>query len=147
MADQLPSNAFSVGKDISIVLVSAGGGQVDLPKLTGVHFTPQYDTFKSKPLDGPTRQFDLPDGHQFSLKFDREDGRVDKFFAAIEAGYVVLGGFVPTYTLYAYVTERNGSQTTFEFTEATVQYKPGEWKSGGPVSGTIDGFARYWRIV
>jgi hypothetical protein len=147
MAAVTPSNAFSVGKDITGILVSQTGVQVDLPHLTGVHFTPQYDTFKSKPLDGPTRQFDLPDGHQFSLKFDREDDSLDSFFAMIETAYWAVGGFVPTFTLYFYITERNGTQTTFEFSEVTVQYKPGEWKSGAPVSGSIDGFARFWQLV
>ncbi len=147
MATPTPSNSFSVGKDLSVVLTGPGGTVIELPKLTGWHFEPQYDSFTSKPLDGPKRMLDLPDGHNFALKFDREDAQVDQFFAALEAAYWALGGFVPSFTMYAYITERNGSQTTFEFTESTVKYKQGEWKSGSPVAGQIDGYARYWRVV
>jgi hypothetical protein len=141
-----PANSFSVGKDLAVILVGPTG-VVQLPKITGWHFEPQYDSFSSKPLDGPTRKLDLPDGHNFSIKYDREDATVDNFFALIEAAYWAAGGFVPTFTMYAYITERSGGQTTFEFVEATVKYKQGEWKTGAAVSGQIDGYARYWRVV
>ncbi len=147
MADTAPSNVFSVGKDIQ-VLLTGPSGVVSLPRLTGWHFDPQYDTAKSKPLDGPTIQYDLPDGYTGSLMFDRRDAAVDSLFASIEAAYHTLGGFVPTFGISVYVTERaTASQSAWQFVEATLKYKPGSWKSGAPVAAQIDFYARYWRQV
>ena len=142
----MSGNAFSIGKDISLVLVGPQGA-IALPKVTGFDPEPVYEMVKSKVLDGPTRQVDLPDGHNISIKFDREDGRVDTFFAGIEAAYWAVGGYVPSFSLYEYVQERDGSTTTFEYTELTLQYKPGSWKSGSPVSGELKGYARYKRVA
>lgn len=140
------NNTFSIGKDLSAVLISAQGA-VTLPQLTSFDDEPVYETVKSKVLDGPTRQIDLPDGHNLSLRFDRETAAVDTLFASIEAAYWAAGGYVPLFALYQYITERDGSTSAFEFTELTLQYKPGSWKSGSPVSGELKGYARYKRAV
>jgi hypothetical protein len=140
------SNTFSVGKDLQLVLVGPNG-PITVPQVTGFDPKPQYEVAKSKVLDGPTRQFSLPDGHKLGIKFDREDSAVDDFAAAMEEAYWQPGGFVPLFTLYAYVTERNGSTSTYEWAEATFEYQPGDWKSGSPVAGSLDGFARYFRKV
>lgn len=137
---------FTVGKDIQIVLTGPTGN-ITLPKITGFHHEPQYEVAKSKVLDGPTRQFSLPDGHKITIKFDREDSQMDDFAAAMEAAYWAVGGFVPQFTLAAYVTERNGSTSRYNWPEFDITYKPGEWKSGAPVSGQIDGFARFFKKV
>ena len=140
------TNSFNIGKDLSLVLVGPTGA-ITLPKITDFDDEAVYETVKSKVLDGPTRQFSLPDGHNLTIKFDREDGAVDSMFSAIEAAYWAAGGFVPSFTLYEYVTERDGTQSTFEFTEVDLQYKAGSWKSGSPVNGEIKGFARFKRAI
>jgi hypothetical protein len=140
-----PQNIFSVGKDLQAVL-SGPTGSVQLPKLTGFSHKPQYDTIKSKPLDGPTIQVDLPDGHTFELDFDRKDSGVDTFFTATEAAYWAAGGFVPTFNLTFFVTERaTGSSSIWQLAEVTLKYDPGSWKTGAAVAGKIMGYARYWR--
>ena len=140
-------NSFSIGKDISFILVSPLGATIQLPKLTGFDDELIYETVKSKVLDGPTRQVSLPDGHKLSVKFDREDGSVDTFFAALEAAYWAAGGFVPQFTGYVNVTERNGTSSRFEYLQLDLQYKGGSWKSGAPVPGELMGYARYKRSV
>lgn len=141
------NTTFSVGKDISFMLVGPTGVTMQLPQLTGYDSEPMYETAKSKVLDGPTRQFSLPDGHNLSMKFDREDATVDTFFTALEAAYWVAGGFVPSFTGYEMIVERNGTTSTFEYTELDLQYKPGSWKSGSPVAGELKGYARYKRAI
>lgn len=140
------TNGFSIGKDLSLVLVGPTGA-IQLPKLTDFDDEPVYETVKSKVLSGPTRQISLPDGHNLTIKFDREDSSVDEMFSGIEAAYWAAGGFVPSFSLYEYVTERDGSQSTFEFVEVDLQYKPGSWKSGSPVAGELKGYARYKRAI
>ena len=140
------TNGISVGKDITGVLVGPAGA-ITLPKITGFDSEAVYETVKSKVLNGPTRQFSLPDGHNLSIKFDREDGSLDRFYVAVEAAYWAAGGFVPQFTYYSYITERDGSSSNFEYTEVDLQYKAGAWKSGAPVPGELKGFARYKRAV
>ena len=141
----MPRNTMSISKDLALVLVSSTGASLQLPKLTGFDVKPIYETVKSKVLDGPTRQVSLPDGYNLSIKFDREDGQVDTFFAGLEAAYWAVGGYMPTFALYEFVTERNGSTSEFEYTEIDLQYEPGSWKSGSPVSGELKAYARYRR--
>jgi hypothetical protein len=140
------NNGFSTGKDLQLALMGPTG-LIAMPLVTSFNPEPQYEVAKSKAIDGPTRQFSLPDGHKISIKFDRKDPTLDNFFAALEAAYWVIGGFVPTFTLYAYVAERNGGTSTYEWREFTTEYKPGDWKSGSPVSGGIDGFARFFKKI
>ncbi len=140
------TNGISTGKDVAAVLVGPTGA-IDLPPLTGFDDEPVYETLKSKVLNGPTRQFSLPDGHNVSLKFDRQDGAVDAFQSAIEAAYWAANGWIPLFTLYTYVTERDGSTSRFEYTELDLAYKPGSWKSGSPVAAELKGFARYKRAL
>jgi hypothetical protein len=140
-----PQNIFSVGKDLQVVLTGPTGS-VQLPKITGFMHKPQYDTIKSKPLDGPTVQVDLPDGHTFEIDFDRKDPAADTLFTAIEAAYWTAGGFVPTWTVTIFITERaTGSNSTWQLAEASLKYDPGSWKTGATVPGKIMGYARYWK--
>ena len=143
----LPSNAFSIAKDLALVLVGPGGAAIQLPKITGFDPKPMYETVKSKVLDGPTRQVSLPDGYNISIKFDREDGQVDTFFSGLDAAYWAAGGYVPQFSLYEYITERNGATSAFEYVEMDLQYEPGSWKSGSPISGELKGYARYKRVA
>ncbi|MGI4793139.1 MAG: hypothetical protein ACRYG8_03455 [Janthinobacterium lividum] len=146
MSGTKTTNGFSIGKDLSLVLVGPTGA-IHLPKITDFDDEPIYETVKSKVLDGPTRQVSLPDGHNLTIKFDREDGAVDSLFSGLEAAYWAVGGYMPHFSLYEYVTERNGSQSTYEFVEVDLQYKPGSWKAGAPVAGELKGYARFKRSL
>ena len=141
------SNQISIGKDVSINIMDSNGNEVTLPLITGVHFTPVFSSTKVNPLNGPPIQFDLPMGHNINIQFTRQDNTLDVYFAQYESNFWQVGGFVPTFTIFATVTERNNKETTYQFTECTLQYKPGEFKEESAVNGTIEGYARYWSVT
>lgn len=139
-----PVNALSISKDIAVHITTTLG-ELSLPPLTGFDDEPIFETVKSKVLDGPTRQADLPDGWKGSIKFDRVDNTVDSFFGRAETAFWVSGGYAFTGTMMVFITERDGSQSVYEYVECSLTFKAGSWKSGSPVGQEIMFYARYRR--
>jgi hypothetical protein len=139
------SNQFSISKDCTIQLVT-NLGSIQLPKLTGFHAEPIFETPKSKVMDGPTIQMDIPDGWNITIKFDRVDNDIDAFFSLAEATYHATG-IVLTGTILQFIVERSGGLTTYQFQECSIKWKSGDWKAGSPISYEIDAYARFRKSV
>jgi hypothetical protein len=82
----MPINNFSVGRDISLTVVTASG-PLGFNLLTD--FQSKQDTTKKriKGIDGKTRWVRFFDGWSGSLKLERRDSTVDDYFAQLEAAY------------------------------------------------------------
>lgn len=105
---------FNTGRDVTVVLIHPIFGQVQLNNVTG--FEAKQDTvkLKSNRLDGVKMLADLPDGWSGSLMVDRGTPALDTLMAQIEAAWIDQGVYNCA-TMYEYITEVGGSQSTWIF--------------------------------
>ncbi|GCE82505.1 hypothetical protein [Komagataeibacter diospyri] len=137
----MSAKPFNIGRDCRVVLVY-DGSRVDLPTITG--FTVQQRTHQltSNPLNDMPMFYDVPGGWSGQFTFQRDGAGADDLFTAIESGFwsagtVVLG------SIYQYLTECDGSLSTYEFVGASLQLSDaGHYQSEMLVSQTITFAAR-----
>ncbi|MDE2101967.1 MAG: hypothetical protein KGL39_32270, partial [Patescibacteria group bacterium] len=82
----MPLNNFTVGKDITLQLVTQYGA-LSLNLITS--FQSKQDSIEEtiKGIDGITRHVKFPNGWSGSFMIERRDSTLDDYFAADEAGY------------------------------------------------------------
>src|ERR1700736_3041904 len=141
----MPSGNFTVGRDVQAVLMSPYGTRVDLSALTDISITAEHKTATSSRRNGPKIERFLPDGHRIKISLDRADAAVETIGAQIEAGWWSVGsadlGTSANGSLFLYITETNGSQTTHQFAGLAMKFDGlGDFKSETPVKQTIEAF-------
>lgn len=143
---------FTVGRDIQAVLIAPNGTRVDLSKMTDFNHTPEYKTAVSSPMTSPKMERYLPDGHKLKFSIDRRDSSNEALFSGIEAGWWSVGsadpGTSPNGSLFVYINEVDGSQTTHQFRGVALKFGGiGDAKSEAAIKQTVDGHAMYWAKV
>lgn len=137
----MPANVFSIGKDVTLDVVTPSG-VLSLPvTTTSFEAKPQYNKIRVAGLDGVNRGANIPKGWEGSIMLDRNSSEVDDFFAKQEAGY--YGGLN---TLTASITETcselNGSVSQYRYVGVVLSYdEAGKWEGDKHVSQTIGFFA------
>lgn len=134
-------DAFSVGRDCQIVIVHplAPSGRIDLPNLT--MFTCKQETvgIKVDRLDGVQLNAELPKGWSISIENERHGPGLDDLSSLIEAAWYNSGTY-STATIYQYITEPNGSVSTYQFDSVALKFSdPGDWKGDSSVKQSISG--------
>lgn len=137
----MPANGFTVGKDVTLVIVTPSG-PLNLPvTTTGFEARPQYNKVRSVCMDGVNRGFNAPTGWEGSIKLDRSNPVVDDFFAQQEAGYYA-GLNTLTGMINETIVEANGSVSQYRYTDVLLSYDEAGNKSGdAKVPQTIGFFA------
>lgn len=122
----MPMNGFSVGRDVSLIIVTASGPLV-LSLITGFQSKPDIVDVKSKGLDGITRHVRFPDGWSGSFNIDRQDSTVDDWWSQLEDNYYIGLNEQPA-TITQTIQEVNGAVTQYRYLQ--VLLKPddaGQW--------------------
>lgn len=137
----MPANGFTVGKDVTLVIVTPTG-TLNLPvTTTGFEARPQYNKVRGVCMDGVNRGFNAPTGWEGSIRLDRSNGVVDDFFAQQEAGYYA-GLNTLTASITETITEANGSVSQYRYTDVLLSYDEAGSKTGdAKVPQTIGFFA------
>lgn len=146
----MPANsgtyAYNIGRDCQVVLIGPFG-RVDLSHVTGFEADQVTQAVKVKRLDGLTLNAELPDGWHGSFMVDRGNRAVDQLFQQIEDGWYNSGSTAAS-TIYQYIAETDGSQTTYQFDNVALKLgKGGSWKSDATVQQTISFTASRRRSV
>jgi hypothetical protein len=92
-------------------------------------------------LDGTQISAELPRGWEGTFELERGTSAADDFIAAAEQSYF-NGDGVPFGTVYQYVTETDGSISTYQYN--TVVFKlssAGNWKGDASVKQKLEFFA------
>ncbi|GBQ46064.1 hypothetical protein ACM0P6_02120 [Komagataeibacter sucrofermentans] len=132
---------FNIGRDCRVVLVY-NGSRIDLPTVTGFNAAQRTHQLESNPLNDMPLFYDVPGGWGGQFSFQRDGSGADDLFAAIESGFwsagtVILG------SIYQYVTECDGSLSTYEFIGASLRLSDaGRYQSETLVTQTITFTAR-----
>lgn len=119
---------FNTGRDVTVVLIGPFG-RVDIPNI--VSFTARQETamVKVDRLDGVQLLAELPKGWSGTIEVERGSASLDVLFGLTEAAWIDAGIYTVS-TLFQYVRETNGSQSTYAYDNVGLKlddagdYKP-----------------------
>ena len=119
----MPTNSFNTGRDARVVIRHplAPGGELQLRLLSDFDAKAQWHDIKKSHLDGLTRTQHVPENMMMTFSVDRSDSAIDDFCSAIWGAYRAAGR-VPDGSIFVYVSELNGSESTYEY--SGVAFKP-----------------------
>lgn len=140
----MPANTFSTGRDCQLVLIGPPGAngeagvRVDLTHVTGFEAKQTTHQIRVDRLDGVHMAAELPRGWEGVFELERGSPAADDFVAALEQAWFadgrMLGG-----TLYQYVSEVDGSISTYQFDGAVFRMaSSGQWKGDAAVKQKLD---------
>lgn len=132
----MPINGFSVGKDLTLTVVT-GGGPLNLSLIT--NFKSKQDTTeqKIKGIDAITRHVRFFEGWSGSFDLERQDHAADDYFDQLEADYYA-GVLETEVTITETITEVDGSVSQRRYREVLLKMDDaGEWKGDASVKQTL----------
>lgn len=138
---------FTVGRDAQAVFIAPNGTRIDLSGLTDFKWAPEYQEAKASPLNAPPIKRFLPAGHHLTFNIDRNSDAVETLVSGIESMWWAIGsadsGTSNNGTIFVYIQEANGSQTTMQFSGVSLKLSSGgDFKTDSPIKQTIEGFAQ-----
>ncbi len=142
----MPANTFSTGRDCQLVVIGpAVGGKagvrVDLTHVTGFDSKQVTSAIRVERLDGLMLAAELPKGWEGHFELERGSSAADDFIAGLEQAWHVQGQ-LPGSTLYQYITESDGSVSTYQFEGAVFKMEnAGSWKGDAAVKQRLQFFA------
>lgn len=137
------TGAFSVGRDISLVLIGPDGQRVDMPNVMSFDCKQETIPIKVDRLDSVQMHAELPKGWSGSFELERGNGEIDRVFASIEQNWVANGVYNQC-QIIEYIIEPNNSTSTFAFDNVSLKLgDAGTWKGDSSVKQKIEFTA--WR--
>jgi hypothetical protein len=134
------ANPYSIGRDCQVVLLW-NGARLDLRDVTGFQAQQEVKQQRSDPLNGVPIEFNTPSGWRGSFQVDRGSQALDDLVAGIEAAFWNAGQ-IGSGTVYQYVTEQDGSTSTYEFVGVSIVLSnAGNYQAEQIVKQTIGFFA------
>ena len=138
--------AFSVGRDTQLVVMGPQG-RVDLTHVTAFESRQLTQPVRVSRIDGTQLGTDLPKGWEGSFEIERGSSAVDDFIDAAEQLYY-NGARAALGTMYQYVTETDGSTSTFQYDSVSFRLvNAGIWKGDSSVKQKLEFFASRRRRV
>ncbi len=142
----MATNSFTLGRNCQVVVMGPQG-RVDLTHVTSFESRQLTNPVRIARMDGTQLGVDVPKGWEGSFEVERGSSSVDDMIATFEANYFSKGA-MPTGTLYQYVTEVDGSTSTYQFDGAVFKLaNAGTWKGDQSVKQKLEFFATTRRRV
>jgi hypothetical protein len=142
----VPSSNFSVGRDCQLVVMGPFG-RVDLAHVTGFDSRQQTASVRVDRIDGTQLAAELPKGWEGMFELERGSAAADDFIARIEDAYN-SGSAVPSGTLYQYISESDGSTSTFQYDGVVFRFaQAGQWRGDSSVRQRLEFFASSRRRI
>ena len=136
----MPVNSFSIGRDCQLVVIGPAG-RVDLTYVTGFESRQVTRSVRLDRLDGVPMGAELPRGWEGSFEVERGTSAVDDFIAAAERLFFATGA-IPAGTVYQYVTEVDGSVSTYQYHGVVFKLaNSGSWRGDASVKQRLEFFA------
>jgi hypothetical protein len=132
----MPINNFSVGRDITLTVVTSSG-PLNLNLVTGFKSKQDSQENKIKGLDGITRHVRFYDGWSGNFNIERADSTVDDYFSQLEANYYAGINELPA-TITETIQEPNGAVTQYRYLNVLLKLDDaGDWAGDKSVKQTI----------
>ena len=136
----MTSTSFSVGRDCQLVVMGPYG-RLDLTHVTSFESRQMTAPVRVDCIDGTQMAAELPKGWEGHFELERGSPSVDDFIAQAEAAFFT-GAAVPVGTLYQYVSETDGSTSTYQYTGVVFKLaQAGTWKGDASVKQRLEFFA------
>lgn len=136
----MASNQFNTGGNVTIIYMGAFG-RVEFSHVKSWESRPVIKTVKVDPLNKPPIAQMLPAGWDFTFTIERNGPAADSLQALKESAYW-NGLTIPAETMYAFITEPDGSTTTFQFNTCVSHLADaGTWTQESAVQQKVTGFA------
>ena len=136
----MAQNPYTIGRNCSLNLLWSGS-QVALKDVTGFESNQEVSTQRSDPLNKYPIEFTTPKGWRGRFMVDRGDSTLDDLFASIENGFW-NAGIIGSGTIYQYVSETNGSTSTYEYVGVSLTLSAaGNYQAENIVKQTLNFFA------
>ena len=136
----MPTNAFTLGRDCQLVIIGPQG-RVDLNHVTGFASQQLTHPIRIDRLDGTQLAAELPKGWEGMFDIERGSSTVDDFIAAVEQAYYTTGQLAVS-TLYQYISEADGSTSTYQYEGAVFKLAAaGAWRGDLAVRQKLQFFA------
>lgn len=118
----MPLNSFNVGSDCRVVVQHplAAGGQLSLGDVTNFKSEQQTKALNYTRMDGATKKAEYPTGWSGSFQIERTDHAVDDFICTLEQA-ILNNQSSGVGVVYQYVTELDGSTSTYQYTGAAFK--------------------------
>lgn len=138
--------SFSLGRDTQLVVIGSSG-RVDLSHVTSFEARQMTQSIRISRLDGMALGTELPKGWEGTFELERGNSAVDDFIASTEQEY--FNGSIPAPgTMYQYVTEPDGSVSTYQYDTVTFKLlSAGQWKGDSSVKQKLEFFASRRRRI
>jgi hypothetical protein len=136
----MSGSMFSVGRDTQVVVLGAYG-RVDLAHVTGFEARQVTSSVRISRIDGSQLGAELPKGWEGQFDLERGNSAADDFIAQLESDY--LNGQTPaTGTMYQYITEADGSTSTYQHNNVVFKLaSAGTWRGDQSVKQRLEFFA------
>jgi hypothetical protein len=136
----MPVNSFSIGRDCQLVVMGPQG-RVDLTYVTGFESRQITQSVRLDRLDGVPMGAELPKGWEGSFEVERGTSTIDDFISVAEQAFLSQGS-LPAGTVYQYVTEVDGSTSTYQYSGVVFKLaNAGSWKGDAAVKQKLEFFA------
>ena len=137
---------FSIGRDTQLVVMGPRG-RVDISHVTAFESKQLTSPIRVSRLDGSQLGAELPKGWEGSFEAERGTSALDDFILAIEQDFY-NGAGSQVGTLYQYVTETDGSVSTYQFDGVVFKLaSAGSWKGDTSVKQKLEFFATRKRRI
>ena len=138
--------AFSVGRDTQLV-VMVPSGRIDLTYVTSFESHQLTQSVRVSRMDGTHMGTELPKGWEGTFDLDRGNSAVEDFIATTEQQYYNGGGSV-TGTMYQYISEPDGSTSTYQYDGVSFRLSnSGTWRGEASVKQKLEFFAATRRRI
>ncbi len=138
--------AFSIGRDTQLILMGPNG-RVDLSHVTGFESKQITSAVRVSRLDGTQLAAELPRGWEGSFEVERGTSALDDFISVVEQSFY-SGGGAPSGTMYQYITEVDGSVSTYQFDGVVFKLaSAGSWKGDSSVKQKLEFYATRKRRI
>lgn len=143
----MPANTFSTGRDCQLVVIGPAGpggqagSRVDLTHVTGFESRQNTHPIRIDRMDGVHMAAELPKGWDGHFELERGSPAADDFIAGLEQSWYAQGQLLGG-TLFQYVSESDGSVSTYQYEGAVFKMaNAGHWKGDGAVKQRLQFFA------
>jgi hypothetical protein len=142
----LALTAFSIGRDTQLVVMGPSG-RVDLSHVTGFESRQLTSPVRISRLDGTQLGAELPKGWEGNFEVERGTSALDDFISGLEQSFY-SGSDTQSGTMYQYVTETDGSVSTYQFDGVVFKLaSAGAWKGDSSVKQKLEFYATRKRRI
>jgi hypothetical protein len=118
----MPQSGLNIGNDARFDIHTGAGKILSLPTLTKFTSKKIAKKLTVKPLGGlPIHLSFMEDGWEGSFEVSRADGRLDKYFADMEAAYYA-GANQPPGFIQQTINEVDGTVSTYQYQGVVLYY-------------------------